>query len=45
MNYLVNLIIRPSKSLYEESDLGDSVFNYYGHEFKRIDFDKKVIII
>lgn len=43
MNYLVNLIIRPTKSLYEESDMGDSVFTYYGQEFKRVDFTDKVI--
>ncbi len=42
MNYLVNLIIRPNKSLYEENDLGDSVFSYYGQEFKRIDLNNKV---
>ncbi len=42
MNYLVNLIIRPDKSLYDESDLGDQVFTYYGQEFKRIDFNDKV---
>lgn len=45
MNYLVNLIIRPNKSLYEESDLGDSVFTYYGQEFKRIDLNNKVRIM
>lgn len=42
MNYLVELIIRPKRSLYQQSDLGQTAFSFGGQDFKRIDFDKLI---
>jgi hypothetical protein len=42
MNFLVELIIRPSRNIYNTKDLGETFFLYSGHEFKRIDFNDKV---
>jgi hypothetical protein len=43
MNYLVELIIRPTRNKYDPKDLGDNSFNFTGEKFKRIDFENKVI--
>lgn len=42
MNYLIELIIRPARNLYQERDLGDSAFTFSGQEFKRIDFNTQI---
>jgi pimeloyl-ACP methyl ester carboxylesterase len=42
MNYLVELIIRPARNLYNVKDLGDQAFTFSGHEFKRIDFNTQI---
>jgi hypothetical protein len=43
MNYLVDLIIRPTKNSYQAKDLGDVAFSFSGQEFKRIDFNTNVL--
>jgi hypothetical protein len=42
MNYLVELIIRPARNLYQERDLGDTAFTFSGQLFRRIDFNNQV---
>lgn len=42
MNYLIELIIRPTRNYYNQKDLGDMTFTYSGQEFKRIDFISQV---
>jgi len=38
MNYLIELIIRPQRNVYNPKDLGDSAFSFSGQDFKRLDF-------
>jgi hypothetical protein len=45
MNYLIDLIIRPYKNVYNQTDLGDNLFTFSGETFKRIDFNSHVGII
>ena len=42
MNYIVELIIRPARNLYQSKDLGEKIFFYVGQMFKRIDFDTQI---
>lgn len=42
MNYIVELIIRPARNLYQSKDLGEKVFFYCGQMFKRQDFDTQI---
>ena len=42
MNYIVELIIRPARNLYQAKDLGEKVFFYVGQMFKRQDFDTQI---
>lgn len=42
MNYLVDLIIRPKRSQYILTDLGQTAFNFGGQDFKRLDFYKGI---
>ena len=42
MNYLVDLIIRPKRSIYNLNDLGQFAFSYAGQDFKRLDFNKTI---
>ena len=38
MNFLVDLIIRPTRNVYNIKDLGDRAFTFSGQDFKRLDF-------
>ena len=45
MNFLINLIIRPQRNVYNIKDLGENTFNFSGQDFKRLDFSKGEVII
>lgn len=44
MNYLIELIIRPQRNVYNPKDLGDSLFSFSGQDFKRLDFTTGQVI-
>ena len=42
MNYIVEMVIRPTRNLYQPKDLGEKVFTFAGQDFKRIDYNTQV---